>query len=456
MPSMLREMYSTQRGIWPQSVWKYVVILRLRDRLPRSVERIDVSRYPAALPFFVALRRLSLRVEHRDTLDALLHAAGSVPNLNDLAIEHARLDGPPLSALSRLTRLRRLAISIDKPPREMCEEKLQEELQNVHECLRILSAHLHELETSADICPLETLADHAWPQLRTLIMTGHSPAYGHMSVSASVARMPCLRVLHLNFSAYCESPFWAQPPIFLYSTPSPRPPTPLPAALPHLESLVLSNVYQPSDTILDQLPAQLTCLRVFACKDFMLSNRGGYSSLAWPQRFPLSEPQAFRVVQHTSRMAALTELALALSFLPTPELVRAVAAACPQLTVLELAYSGYDTRKFTTDTMSFPSLDTLHDALCLLRALHVLRISVADTSAPGRPQFMNLRNWVVFIPFLEALAREEPTLGSVALSFDGQGPGMPRQPTRWLTFVVGVDRTGEVYVMDRIDRSPHL
>lgn len=54
---------------------------------------------------------------------------------------------------------------------------------------------------------------------------------------------------------------------------------------------------------------------------------------------------------------------------------------------------------FIVSTNLFSPQDTLHDALCLLRALHVLRISVADTSAPGRPRFANERNWVEFIPW---------------------------------------------------------
>ncbi|KII83869.1 hypothetical protein PLICRDRAFT_46627 [Plicaturopsis crispa FD-325 SS-3] len=186
LPFMFREVYSTPRGIYPRSIWKYIVILHLRDRLPSSVERFDVSPYVDVLPSLVALRRLVLHVDPGITFDALLRAAGSTPHLYDLFLEDTQLAFPPLSSSPGLNHLRRLSISIATPPRNMSEDELRAELQNVHECMRTLSAHLQDLEIPADICPLRTLADHSWPQLRALVMTGHAPAYGRTTVSAAV------------------------------------------------------------------------------------------------------------------------------------------------------------------------------------------------------------------------------------------------------------------------------
>ncbi|KII83874.1 hypothetical protein PLICRDRAFT_430093 [Plicaturopsis crispa FD-325 SS-3] len=283
--------------------------------------------------------------------NALLLAASNIPTLDELSVKARRWQGPQLSAFSHFTHLRRLGLFVGKWPHSgTIYYDQMSELLNVQAYLRVLAPQLFELEISGDICELSTLVSNSWPHLRSLTMSGHGTTWTQAALTTAVARMPSLRKLHMNLAAPCKGP-WQQPSAFIYSSPNHASPVRLPEVLPHLESLALSNVHTPSDTILDQLPDCLVCLHVLANYDYIRSY-DPQTYLLWPRRYPLSEPDAFRIVQHTARMKALTELMLSLDFLPTVQLVRAIAASSPHLRVLQLEYTRYNERIPRTEHVS--------------------------------------------------------------------------------------------------------
>ncbi|KII83886.1 hypothetical protein PLICRDRAFT_179922 [Plicaturopsis crispa FD-325 SS-3] len=377
----------------------------------------------------------------------MLHAASSAPNLIEVIVEDARLGGPQLSAFSTFTRLRRLALSAGRRPPNVPPWTFRGESTNVKAYLGILAPQLTDLEISGDLCDLSTLAQNSWPHLRSLIMTGHAPARRYTELSTVAARMPGLRAMHMNFSVYCEGP-WAQPPAFIYSAPptaTEQSPS-FATTLPCIESLALSNVYLSYDTILEQLPDRLVSLRILACHDFPPAGTpDNVETPRWPRRFPLSEPNAFRIVHRTSCMVALTELFLALDFLPTPGLVRAIAESCPQLRVLELDYKLYDEPHKAPGP--FHSFSSMSDALSLLGSLIELHISVVclDATYPVFAEDGDHSTIGQFFPFVESLAHRMPALVTVWLSYNVNSSYIIK-PVGWYKFIVEVDSQGKPVV----------
>ncbi|KII83871.1 hypothetical protein PLICRDRAFT_429988 [Plicaturopsis crispa FD-325 SS-3] len=451
LPIIFRDLYSSRRGVAPKSLWKYVGVLHLRDRVPRGDEsgaqqHIDIDVYVDILQSFPALRRLALKIKSATLAEAILLAASSVPTLDELAITATRWEGPQLSAFSRFTHLRSLTLSVGRWPHNTPYFYQEEEMYNVHAYLGLLASQLSHLEISSDICALSTLAEISWPHLISLEMTGHNLPREQIDVSTAVGRMPYLRALHMAIAAPCEGP-WDQPPALIYGSPSHNGSSPpsLPTILPSLESLALSNVYATSDTILDELPESLVSLRVLACYTVIRSRRP-WTRFRWPRRYSLPEPVAYRVVHHTARMSALTELVLALDFLPTPELVRAIAKSCPQLTMLELEYTRYY-EEFALPTQS-PYLDSMRDKLSHLEGLQELHISVADLT-PTEAIFASSSNIVPrFLPFLESLASSLPKLAKIWLTYNVES--LVPTPVFWYKFLVEVDRAGKPYVRGEV------
>lgn len=112
----------------------------------------------------------------------------------------------------------------------------------------------------------------------------------------------------------------------------------LSATSPQLQSLTTSNA-DPTDLIFEQLPDNLHTLRVLALRDPL---RGYEQSMDdWFPHSPLGDLDAFNLVGKASLLPNLVELVMTLS--QSPDLVNAIAGACPQLYALELGESMFET-----------------------------------------------------------------------------------------------------------------
>ncbi|KII92622.1 hypothetical protein PLICRDRAFT_37401 [Plicaturopsis crispa FD-325 SS-3] len=452
LPIIFRQSSSRRRRMHPRSIRKYIQTLHLRDS--EAVKTISLRGYIFNLSTFPALRRLVLQFSGRPS-QMLLRAASTVPTLDDLDIECARFDGPRLFGLSRFTHLRRLALSIYLPP----EPSPNKEVNNVRSYLHSLSPQLEELEVLGDFCGMCTLADTSWPRLHSLTMTGHAPGWDKTDIPTTVARMPCLRTLNMDFSVCRQNPSSNIPP-FLYL---PRTQCegldvarmPFPEALPHLTSLTLSQVAYPFDAILDHLPERLVSLKVLARKDTIphsfWDERPFILRSEWRGYNPLSLSTAFRVAHRIAQMPALTELVLSLDCVPPPELVQAISRSCPRLTVLELADKEYGQWAYGEEQEHgvFSSLDAMADALCGLRELQTLRISVAYFSPTGQVMLAERDDDLApFHHFVEMLAQRMVHLKFVwitCLRYLKWQLSSARSVIDWYRYVIYVDGRGRPY-----------
>ncbi|KII92624.1 hypothetical protein PLICRDRAFT_50993 [Plicaturopsis crispa FD-325 SS-3] len=451
LPIIFREAFSTRKGMQPRNIRKYVMILYLRDKMPDDFDSndagktINLRKYIFNLSTFPALRRLVLEFSRRPS-QMLLRAASAPPTLDDLVIECARLDGPRLSGFSRFTYLRRLTLSkhlsSEPPP--------QEELDNVRSYLHILSTQLDELEVSGDFCELRTLADTSWPRLRSLTMTGHVLVWDQTDLPSAVARMPCLRTFHMDFSVYYRSPWFPLPP-FLYAPRTQREGLDSTRksfleALPHLTSLALSNVVYPYDAILDHLPERLVTLKVLARKDpfsYAAWDEGAATVIPrWYGHNPVSLSTAFHIVRQTSQMPALTELVLSLDRTPPSELVHEISKSCPHLTVLELVHREYGQMIFGDERG-----DAMADALLGLRKLQTLRISVAYVFPNGQMMLADSDNMAPFQHFVEMLAQRMMKLRFVWITClrNLRWHIHMGSTIHWYRYVIYVDSRGRPY-----------
>jgi hypothetical protein len=67
---------------------------------------------------------------------------------------------------------------------------------------------LQYVQVSCDHCNFETLAEHEWPALETLVLTGHTPrSPGNAELVDVITRMPKLKELRLLFSKVRTAPF---------------------------------------------------------------------------------------------------------------------------------------------------------------------------------------------------------------------------------------------------------
>ncbi len=67
---------------------------------------------------------------------------------------------------------------------------------------------LRYVQVSCDHCNFDTLAEHEWPVLETLVLTGHAPrSPGNAELVDIIARMPQLKELRLLFAKIRTDPF---------------------------------------------------------------------------------------------------------------------------------------------------------------------------------------------------------------------------------------------------------
>ncbi|KAG6820022.1 hypothetical protein H0H93_006360 [Arthromyces matolae] len=99
------------------------------------------------------------------------------------------------------------------------------------------TAFLRHVQLSADLCSLHSLAEHDWPVLDTLVLTGHAPR-GNGDILDVIAKMPSLRELRLLFAKVKGEPGLR---ILPEEGQSPTVVTTSPTILQQLKHLAVSN-----------------------------------------------------------------------------------------------------------------------------------------------------------------------------------------------------------------------
>ncbi|KAJ6535883.1 hypothetical protein B0H10DRAFT_2246476 [Mycena sp. CBHHK59/15] len=329
LPFIFREVYNwpgegRTGDIWPESVRPYFVEVYLRDhtiRHPRRPMTLSIAVFQA-LQTMPALTRVTVRVAER-LPGALLQALSSVPSLRSLKIYEARWDGPTLPTPLLFPALESLSISIygfDGMLPRANDIDLSLETANVTTVLNAVSQTLRTLRVSGDLLNPDSFSLLSWPSLYTLTITEHPPI-SYISLQHLLGHMPKLEELSALFSAdlsrqdqkMMRRPFpYGQPGGAVLERKSPR-----------LRSITLSNL-EAEDPIFDQLPADLVTLKLVAGTSPVRPLSGRHR----PQRRFHEAPLRYNDV-----LFVLSRI--------SPDLIAAVASACPRLRMLELGHVWY-------------------------------------------------------------------------------------------------------------------
>lgn len=333
--------------------WPHIRTIHVRDECRELYPINYLDQLIFALPAMLSTTRLVFHLTISPSND-LLAAVATMPSLRSLEFEGTRLDGS-LPALKMITMLEKLTMTIipqikDTPhPRDI---DTHVEQFNITTFFQTVSSHLSYLEIAGDLLSLSTLAPIHWPNLRTLIISGHQPSEPHLPLASIISGMPKLVDVRLTFSAAYGSRF---PPFLICpGSESTRTVPHLASAAPQLHSLSLSNV-SPEDDVFNQLPSSLTRLRILALTDPISPMDDPF--YPWYPYSPLSLSRSFDLVEKLVHLVSLVELSLTIVGTPTPELVRAIAGACPGLRLLEL-----EEEQYANVAVQFPS-DLVNDII---------------------------------------------------------------------------------------------
>ncbi|KAJ7083973.1 hypothetical protein B0H15DRAFT_402094 [Mycena belliarum] len=424
-PQIFRHVYNWSRAdgaVWPDTLWPFITEARLRHHSIRHPKPISVStELFQALPLMPSLTKVVLSLEWVPA--ELLVALSLVPQLNNLEIEQARLDGPSLHLTrSSFASLESLRICIWRYTANIATRVVdsRSENDNLAELLRAVHGRLTILSISGDLLSPHFLSLQ-WPLLRKFVVTEHTPT-PYLSVPELTTRMPALRELSVLFSAdLVRTGSELRPPFTLGNLDGPL----LSDSSPHLHTVTLSNL-QPDDPIFSQLPRDLDALHIRAACDLYISARSARRSL---QEAALTSSTVFNVVRHIARLTNLTELTLTLDYFPTPALIDIVASACPGLRVLELGYLRYGRGDVYVEDVRD---DALLQPLARLTRLAHLRISL-DFYARDPPLRQQYPQGMAASWLFENIA----TLQSVAFTWQNWtrwAKFRPLEQTRWETY----------------------
>ncbi|RDB26959.1 hypothetical protein Hypma_004998 [Hypsizygus marmoreus] len=346
IPFLFREAYNWKRfetkvgqcdespveSVWPPSVGQFIRKLHVRD-FDEGHKPIDMRALELVLPKLPALNHIRFELIAPPPAD-LISSAAAVSTLDTIEFHKARFDGPSLApTFSRFSHLQSFAMSIGLS--RTGNINLEQELENIKGILSSIAGTLVELEISGDLVEMTTLSTISWPCLRKLVLTDHIPFGKTIPLTSMVGQMPCLRTLGLNFTAVVK---WdLMPIIFCFDLDDVSSP-PLSSVLPHLQVFSISNAL-PEDPLFDQLPPNLEVLRVLALRDHLPGY--DYRQQQWYSYSTLNDTAAFRVIEIAGRLP-LVELALNLEKAPSPSILEAIAASCPNLRVLELEEWRHD------------------------------------------------------------------------------------------------------------------
>lgn len=201
--------------------------------------------------------------------------------------------------------------------------------------LGAVSLSLQTIELSASLTGFHTIASLEWPHLHSFTLTGGRPSFSHMELASVVGGMPNLRILEIRLLS--------EPSPYILQRQSSPPARSLSELLPHLQTLVISNV-QSQDIICSFLPMNIQSFSIRCSPDLEgYNHRRAVSTSLSPQR-------TFEIVKTVgSQHIRLRTLALDLDEIPSVALVEAIALHVPTVQFLELKqHDFYDIRNSET------------------------------------------------------------------------------------------------------------
>lgn len=204
------------------------------------------------------------------------------------------------------------------------------------------TACLRHVQLSTDLCTLQALAEHHWPALDTLILTGHAPR-GSGELLDVIMKMPALRELRLLFAKVKGEPGFR---ILPDDPSSPTVNGSPPVVLRQLKHLAVSNACNLENVL--HYTTGLERLAILAIIDL--------------PRVPiaLSRAEVDRIlcdlaVGHRLAPSKLRRLRIMIEDKVNPDLCSAIAAHCPNLEALEIELCGYHDGKSIHAWVSCPS-----------------------------------------------------------------------------------------------------
>ncbi|KAG5637892.1 hypothetical protein H0H81_002777 [Sphagnurus paluster] len=245
---------------------------------------------------------------------------------------------------------------------------------------KALAPKLVYLEIAGDLIELKILAVTKWPRLRSLRLVDHVPHGDIIPLPEVVFNMPLLSTLAYEFNIGCDH---RTPSVFyreIDQTPSAMR---LCDILPELKRLSVSSIWYGA-RLEAQLPRSLEAVCVGApCARLSFP----HGRTAWRYHYTaLSEPDALCWIEAAAKLPYLTELALHLVEAPSPDMLAAIARACPSLRTLELEQVRYD---YNLHTSPYP-IESFARPLMTLSHLRVLRITL-ELGSHNRPSFHNVK-----------------------------------------------------------------
>lgn len=188
------------------------------------------------------------------------------------------------------------------------------------------TASLRYVQVSADLCTLDALSGHEWPNLDTLVLTGHAPR-GTTELLDVIAQMPKLTELRLLFAKTKTDPGFR---VLLDHLPTVK--NNYPSVLSQLKHLAMSNACNFDGVF--HYTTSLERLAICAIID--------------QPRVPiaLSRSDIDKVLEDMevgcrNVPSRLSRLRIMIEDKVNPDLCRAIAAHCPNLEALEIELCGY-------------------------------------------------------------------------------------------------------------------
>ncbi|KAG6865271.1 hypothetical protein C0991_004010 [Blastosporella zonata] len=203
------------------------------------------------------------------------------------------------------------------------------------------TAYLRHVQLSADLCTLQALAEHQWPLLDTLILTGHAPR-GNTELLDVLATMPALRELRLLFAKMKGEPGLRMLPV---DVPSPTPHGNSPTILGRLKHLAVSNACN-----LDNVFHYTTALESLAILAIIDQPRVPIAL----NRAEIDRILSDMAVGQRMVESRLLRLRIMIEDKVNPDLCSAIAAHCPHLEALEIELCGYHDGKSIHAWVSCP------------------------------------------------------------------------------------------------------
>lgn len=187
---------------------------------------------------------------------------------------------------------------------------------------------LRHVQLSADLCTLDALAEHEWPSLETLVLTGHAPRGGTPNELLDVvAQMPRLQELRLLFAKTKSEPGFR---MLMNHLPTAK--NNYPSVLAQLKYLALSNACN-----LDGVFHYTTGLERLAVCAIIDQPRVPIAL----SRTDIDNILADMAIGQNMADSRLLRLRIMIEDKVNPGLCYAIARHCPQLEALEIELCGY-------------------------------------------------------------------------------------------------------------------